>query len=70
MPSTKSTEQVESPKLSAVEQKVHDAMMRPRTPEQIAATRTLPGPPNGEPYNAQKATQAAVDNLNRKTAAL
>ena len=62
MPSMQSTQPDQSPKLSATEQQVHDAMSAAEFD-----TRTSPGPPNGELFNFQKASQEMIDNLNRKT---
>jgi hypothetical protein len=67
MPSKKSTEPDESPKLSRLEQIVHDAMTSPAAKAAVAKYATQPGPPNGKPFKMAKATQEAVDNLRRKT---
>jgi len=67
MPLKQSTQPAESPKLSAMEQRVSDAMDKV-----TISVRTPPGPPRSpdeKPFNlkewAERAVQESVDNLNR-----
>jgi hypothetical protein len=61
MPSTQSIKPAKSPKLSAMEQRIHDAISNAKI-----SVATPPGPPNTPPWDSEKAVQEAVDNLNRK----
>jgi len=68
MPSTQNTKPDESLKLSATEQRIHDAMSKVMpTPEAAAAAaeynRSLPRPTE---ESLAQAAQETVDNMNRK----
>jgi len=72
MPLKQSTQPAESPKLSAMEQRVSDAMDTPAAQEAIAkshAALAIPREKDEKPFNlkewAEKAVQESVDNLNR-----
>ena len=72
MPLTPSTEQAESPKLSDVEQGIHNAFLALRNdPTMRDLVRSPPLPPeqrSSKPYSAEALSQELIDNLNRNTA--
>ena len=76
MPLKPSTEKVESPKLSDMEQRIHNAFLAmPNNPETRKLFMSPPLPleqRSNKPYNHQEYSkelaQLLVDNLNRNTA--
>jgi len=66
MPSTKSTEQVESPTASSIEQRISAAMNTPAAIAAIAASHAVrKTPPSTEPWDFEKSAQQTIANLNR-----
>ena len=72
MPLKPSTEPAESPKLSDVEQRIHNAFLAIRNdPEHKDLFKSPPLPleqRSNKPYSAEALSQELIDNLNRNTA--